>query len=74
MAKPTEHQEVDFDDVYEQEIEDDDFGFIVDANGDLKSVFLPDNMSVSDLPESVQKIFELFGIDDPDRLDNTTIH
>jgi len=76
MSKTTTNQdlEVELDDVYEQEIADDDFGFIVGPDGELKSVFLPDNMSMDELPENIQKIFELFGIDDPDRLENTTIH
>lgn len=73
MTKATVDQEIDMDDVYDQEIGDDDYGFILGPDGELKSVFLPDNMPFN-TPENIAKIFEIFGIDDPDQLDNTTLH
>lgn len=73
MTKATLDQEVEMDDVYDQEIGDDDYGFILGPDGELKSVFLPDNMPFN-TPENIAKIFEIFGIDDPEQLENTTLH
>jgi len=46
----------------DDEITDEDYGFILDAEGNLKSVFLPIDYEV--IPEKVYAIFGLFGIDD----------
>jgi hypothetical protein len=48
------------------DITDDDYGFILDSDGNLKSVFLPtDYVSI---PKKVYDIFALFGIDDVDEI------
>lgn len=39
-----------------------DFGFIVGADGELKSVFVPS--SELDVPENIMKVLEIFGISD----------
>ena len=57
-------QEYDVNDIYDQEILDDDYGFIVGPDGELKSVFVPVNPPFV-TPENVLKILKLFGIDDP---------
>lgn len=74
MSKDThEHNDID-DDIYDNEISDDDYGFIIGPNGELKSVFLPDRLP-EDLPDSVLDILDLFGIDDIDSLGkDVTIH
>ncbi len=62
-------------DYYDDEISDEDYGFIFDADGNLKSVFLPD--SVLEVPETIQAILDIFGIDDIDQLEygnSKTIH
>lgn len=40
-----------------------DFEFVISPDGDLKSVLIPHGLTDC-LPESVQVILELFGIDD----------
>lgn len=53
-------------------IEDSDYGFILDADGNLKAMFLSEeDLEYSDLPENVQKVMEIFGVTD---LDDLTIH
>jgi hypothetical protein len=64
-------EELAFEDgMYDTEIEDDDYGIILGPNGELKSVFLPDNMPF-EVPEKLAKIFAILGYTDPDQLTNT---
>ena len=49
-------------DVYD-EIADEDYGFIIGPDGELKSVFVPD-IPPFETPENVLKILNLFGIGD----------
>lgn len=71
MTKLSEELAIE-DGLYDTEIEDDDYGFILGPNGELKSVFLPENIPF-ELPEKLAKLFELFGITDPNQT-NTTLH
>jgi hypothetical protein len=57
----------------ENDIGDEDYGFILGPNGELKSVFLPDVVPFKP-PKNISKIFKLFGIRDPEQLANTTLH
>ena len=61
-------QEYDVNDIYDQEISDDDYGFIVGPDGELKSVFTPVTPQL-ETPENVLKILKIFGINDPDQID-----
>lgn len=56
-------------------IEDDDFGFLIDAEGNLKTVFGCDEL-FDDPPENVVKILEIFGIGNARNLSRAgiTIH
>jgi hypothetical protein len=64
MNKLTEaNQEIAIDDMYETDIEDGDYGFILDADGKLKSVFLPETLPFKS-PKNVQKIMKIFGVAD----------
>ena len=57
-------QELDFElDELDAEIADDDYGFILSANGELKSLFLPDVIPFKS-PKNVAKILKIFGITD----------
>jgi hypothetical protein len=58
------------DGLYDTEIEDDDYGIILGPNGELKSVFLPDDMPF-ELPEKLAKIFEILGYADPEAFTHT---
>jgi hypothetical protein len=72
MSKLSE--ELAFEDgMYDTDIGDEDYGFIVGPDGKLKSVFLPDVIPFKQ-PKNIQKIFKMFGISDAEALDNTTLH
>lgn len=64
---PELQPEYDIDD----DISDEDFGFILDREGNLKSVFLPDN--TDEIPDKVLEILELFEIDSIDKLITPTV-
>ncbi len=68
----TEENEVELQDLYDDEITDVDYGFVLDSEGNLKTVFVPSVMT--EVPERVLKIFELFGIDNPHMVYQHTIH
>ena len=75
MSKMTEIREEEYDEFIDNEISDDDYGFIFDTDGNLKSVFLPDE--VFEVPETIQAILDIFGIDDIAQLEHghsKTIH
>ena len=73
MSKVSQDQEIDVGDIYDTEISDEDYGFVLGPDGELKSVFLPDNIPFKQ-PKNVQKIFKMFGIRDAEQLDNDTLH
>ena len=50
-----------------------DFGFIINPDGSLKSLMIPENL-MGDPPEEVQLILEMFGIDNVHQLENRTLH
>ena len=66
---PLELPESDIDDF--DDISDDDYGFILDREGNLKSVFLPEN--TDEIPDKVLEILELFEIDSIESLANPTV-
>ena len=64
MSKPTTQlEELSYDDQYDTNIEDDDYGFIVGPDGELKHLFTPNDFEL-DPPPVVRKILKLLGIDD----------
>jgi hypothetical protein len=69
MSKLSEELAIE-DGLYDTEIEDEDYGIILGPNGELKSVFLPDNMPF-EVPDKLAKIFAILGYTDPDQLTNT---
>jgi hypothetical protein len=72
MSKLSE--ELAFEDgLHEDDIGDEDYGFIVGPDGELKSLFLPDVLPFK-TPKKIQKMFKMFGINDPEQLNNTTLH
>jgi len=73
MSKVSQDQELEMGDIYDTEISDEDYGFILGPDGELKSVFLPDSIPFKQ-PKNVQKIFKMFGIRDAEQLDNDTLH
>lgn len=53
---------------------DEDYCFVVDSAGNLKSVILPDDVPF-DLPDNVAKMLTIFGVNDPENISGkTTLH
>lgn len=76
MTKQIQELDQDQDDIELDEIGDDDYGFIIGPDGELKHLFTPDDFLL-DPPPVVKKILELLGIKDVNALDfegNDTIH
>lgn len=72
MSKLSEELAIE-DGFYENDISEEDYGFVFGPDGELKSVFLPDNMPFK-TPDNIQKLLSIFGINDPDQLNNDTLH
>lgn len=51
----------------------DDFGFIIGPDGELKSIMYPENL-MEDPPEEIKMILEIFGIDSLETAENRTLH
>lgn len=62
-----------FDDENEEDYDPEDFGFIISADGSLKSVMLPETY-MGDPPIEVKRILKIFGIKNIDNLIDKTIH
>ena len=43
-------------------ISDNDFVFIVNSDGTLKTVLLPDEATAADMPDNVKKVMQIFDI------------
>jgi hypothetical protein len=68
MSLPESNEEFeDCDEGYDLDIEDGDYGFIFDEEGNLKSVFLPKNVPFQP-PDAIARILELLEIYDIDDL------
>lgn len=75
MPKQQEEEYIDIE-VEEEELDDydeTDFGFIISASGELKSMMIPD-LLMDDPPAEVKKILKIFGIKDIHSIDSRTIH
>ena len=72
MSKLSEELAIE-DGLHESDIGDEDYGFIIGPDGELKSVFLPHVVPFKQ-PKNVQKIFKMFGIRDAEQLDDDTLH
>jgi hypothetical protein len=77
MSKRTEQTlEVnEYEDKTEFSISESDFGFLIDGEGNLKTVFGPNELFDAP-PETVQRILDMFGVDSAELLmrAGTTIH
>lgn len=56
-----------------EEYSQDDFGFIIGPDGELKSVMYPEHL-MEDPPEEIKMILQIFGIDDINTLEDRTLH
>lgn len=73
MSKIALEEELSINDVYDTEITDEDYGFIIGPDGELKSIFLPENLPFK-TPKNIAKILKMFGITDPAQLEEITLH
>ena len=73
MPKQEEYVDIEVDDYDEEEFCEDDFGFIIGADGELKSMMIPENL-MDDPPIEIKKILKIFGIKNLHTLDNRTLH
>lgn len=67
-AAPLEPEELD-----DNDLDMDDFGFIIGADGNLKSVMFPDKL-MDDPPLEVLMILKIFGIENIEDVEIKTIH
>lgn len=60
---------------FDKTLEEDDYGFILDKEGNLKGIWVPEGMEDEDVPEAiVQLIKEKWGVDPNDEVIYGTIH
>ena len=57
----------------DDDFNDNDYGFIIDANGDLKTMMLPEDL-MEDPLRSIKKILKIFGIKDIHQFEPRTLH
>ena len=57
----------------DDDFNDTDYGFIIDSNGDLKTMMLPEDL-MNDPPRSIKKILRIFGIKDIHQFEPRTLH
>jgi hypothetical protein len=69
----TQAVEVEFDELFETDISEEDYGFIVGPDGELKSIFVPDCRPFK-TPKKIQRILKVFGISDPGQFEDSTLH
>jgi len=57
--------EVEFEETYieDQDIGDDDYGFVFDGEGNIKYVFVPDNLPFKP-PKNIVRIMKILGVTD----------
>lgn len=57
----------------DDDFSDEDYGFIIGPNGELKSMMLPEDL-MENPPLEVRKILKIFGIKDIHSLEPRTLH
>ena len=70
MSKLTKQQEeLEVTDLFDdEEMSDDDYVFVIGPNGELKSLLLPDNETLTfDPPEQIKRMLEIYNIADIDQ-------
>lgn len=57
---------------FEDQMSNDDYGFVFGDDGELKAVYLPS--TAVEIPKLVKQVFKLCGIKNPDKVKIHTIH
>ena len=78
MSKRSAEEDIslsDNDELNEFNIDENDFGFLIDGEGNLKTVFGPNDL-FGEPPEAVQKILDMFGVSSAELAlrSGTTLH
>lgn len=70
MTKRIEVNEVEYEEALldDQDIGEDDYGFVFDSEGNVKFVFVPDNLPFKP-PKNIMKILKILGITDLSQFD-----
>lgn len=55
----------DLSEIFDEEISNRDYGFVLDSTGNLKAVFWPSDKTTFETPRNVLAICKAFGIADP---------
>ena len=63
----------DVDEAFEEELTEQDYGFVLDSEGNLKSVFWPKSKGF-DTPKNVVALCKAFGLGDPDNVKPQYLH
>lgn len=59
----------------EFDADDGDYGFLIDREGNLKTMFCPDDITRdTKIPSSIKRIMKIFKIHDIDQLDGGMLH
>lgn len=65
---------VEIEEIEEQDDMDaDDYGFIIGPDGELKSIMFPEHL-MEDPPEEIKIILQLFGIENLEDIESRTLH
>jgi len=65
---------VEIEEIEEQDDMDaDDYGFIIGPDGELKSIMFPEHL-MEDPPEEIKIILQLFGIENLEEIESRTLH
>lgn len=73
MTQPLNNQEetlYEDDDLFDN-LSEDDYVFVMDSEGNLKTVMLPESFDLDDMPDNIQQALKLFGIG---KLETRTLH
>jgi hypothetical protein len=70
MTKRIELNEAEYEEALldDQDIGEDDYGFVFDSEGNVKFVFVPDNLPFKP-PKNIMKILKILGITDLSQFD-----
>lgn len=70
MTKRIELNDVEYEEAFldDQDIGEDDYGFVFDADGNVKFVFIPDNLPFKP-PKNILKIMKILGVTDLSQFD-----
>jgi len=60
---------------FEESLEEDDYGFILDKEGNLKGMWIPKDSDEKEVPEAIVELLKSFwGVDITDDAEYGTIH